>query len=300
MSSCIPVLFGEALVDDFGDQQVVGGAPFNVARHLAGFGQQPLLITRIGDDANGERVRAEFARFGMSTAGLQSDPQAPTGRVLVETSGHSHTFQILPGQAYDAIDGALAVQALPQVEPSILYFGTLAQRDPRSRAALAALAAACDCPRFLDLNLRDGQFSDACIDESLRLAKVLKLSEDELAYLVEWHDLWHDAPEDCCRELLDRFDLEAVLLTLGERGAHYVGRDGVLKEKATPVQVVDTVGAGDAFAAVCVHGLSRGWSGGEMLEQGTAFASAICTIRGAVPQDRGFYEAWLQRWELMD
>ncbi|GAB3447479.1 PfkB family carbohydrate kinase [Massilia solisilvae] len=295
-----PVLFGEALVDDFGDHQVAGGAPFNVARHLAAFGERPLLVTRIGNDANGELVRAEFERFGMSTAGLQTDPDLPTGRVLVKTFGHSHQFEILPGQAYDAIDAALAVQALSEVTPSALYFGTLAQRDARSHAALAALACACPGPRFLDLNLRDDELDDACIDESLQLANVAKLSEDELAALVVRRDLYYSSFEDSCRELIGLFDLEAVLLTLGEGGARYVDRESRLKEKAARVQVRDTVGAGDAFSAVWLYGMSRGWSCIEMLEQATAFAGAICTIRGAVPQDLGFYEPWLRRWEQID
>ena len=77
------VVFGEALVDDFATEQVVGGAPFNVARHLAAFMAPNLMITRVGEDRNGESVRAEFERFAMSQAGLQLDAIEETGRVLV-------------------------------------------------------------------------------------------------------------------------------------------------------------------------------------------------------------------------
>ena len=63
------VVFGEALVDDFVTEQVVGGAPFNVARHLAAFLAPQLMITRIGNDKNGALVHAEFERFAMSEAG---------------------------------------------------------------------------------------------------------------------------------------------------------------------------------------------------------------------------------------
>ena len=67
------VVVGETLVDEGSGEAVPGGAPFNVARHLAAFMQAPLFITRIGDDRNGAAVRAEFERFAMSEAGLQVD-----------------------------------------------------------------------------------------------------------------------------------------------------------------------------------------------------------------------------------
>jgi len=152
------VVFGEALVDDFNAEQVVGGAPFNVARHLAAFMAPVLSITRIGDDQSGQLVRAEFERFAMNEAGLQLDPLEETGRVLVERGPRGHRFTILPNQAYDFIDRTAAVASVGGVEPGLVYFGMLAQRGEVSRAALKGLLDASVAPRFLDLNLRDGQY----------------------------------------------------------------------------------------------------------------------------------------------
>ena len=120
MSALTTVVFGEALVDDFNSEQIVGGAPFNVARHLSAFMAPCLAITRIGDDRSGQLVRAEFERFAMSDAGLQVDPIEETGRVLVE---RGHRFTILPHQAYDFIDAAAAGAALAGVQPGMVYFG---------------------------------------------------------------------------------------------------------------------------------------------------------------------------------
>ncbi|HWJ94613.1 MAG TPA: PfkB family carbohydrate kinase, partial [Telluria sp.] len=181
------VLFGEALVDDFGGAEVVGGAPFNVARHLAAFHVPQLMITRVGSDDAGRRVRAEFERFGMADDGLQADLSLPTGRVLVREGLDGHTFTILPHQAYDAIDAALAVQALATVDPALLYFGTLAQRAAPSRGALSALLDATPVPRFLDLNLRDGQVDERRVFASLQAADVVKVNEDELQSLFGWY-----------------------------------------------------------------------------------------------------------------
>ena len=100
MTGMATVIFGEALVDEFPTEQVIGGAPFNVARHLAAFMAPPLMITRIGDDRNGQAVRAEFERFVMPETGLQIDPIEETGRVVVERDAQGkpegHRFIILP------------------------------------------------------------------------------------------------------------------------------------------------------------------------------------------------------------
>lgn len=296
------VLFGEALVDDFGAAQVVGGAPFNVARHLAAFGEHQLMITRIGNDRNGELVRGEFARFGMPQDGLQSDPHAPTGRVVVEMHAGGHRFHILPRQAYDVIDAGPALEALSHVQPSTLYFGTLAQRGQVSRAALHALAGACGATRFVDLNLRAGQMTQRCVSDSLDMANVVKVNEEELGALVDWFapHLSQGAMEGCCRELMARFDLDAMLVTLGDRGAAYFGSDGscVMEGAGPRVEVADTVGAGDAFAAVFLLGRARGWATHVTLTRANAFAGAICAVPGAVPADLRFYEPWRARWDI--
>ena len=77
------IVFGEALIDDFPNESVVGGAPFNVARSLAQLGAQPLMLTCIGDDPHGSLIQNEFSRTGLSSLGLQIDQHYPSGRVAV-------------------------------------------------------------------------------------------------------------------------------------------------------------------------------------------------------------------------
>src|SRR5262245_1694674 len=120
------LVFGEALLDDFGDQQFAGGAPFNVARNLAGLGLSALMVTRVGNDKHGAVLRDEFTRFGLSAEGLQHGAE-PTGRVVVERDGEGgHRFHILSGQAYDHIEAAAAVDVMRAFSPDTVYFGTLA------------------------------------------------------------------------------------------------------------------------------------------------------------------------------
>jgi len=184
---CDVVVVGEALVDVFHDQVAVGGAPLNVARHLAGFGCSPLLVTRIGDDAHGRRVLDDMARHGMRTSGVQVDPHAPTGTVQVEETGAgSHRFVIARDQAYDRIDPDLARAAIDAHarDAGCLYFGTLIGRTQAGRQLLDALLGAFPSRRFLDLNWRDGQVSVADALASADLADEIKLNEDEFAMLA--------------------------------------------------------------------------------------------------------------------
>jgi fructokinase len=301
------VVFGEALVDDFGQQQVLGGAPFNVARNLAALGAATLLITRVGEDDNGARIHEECERFGMSRAGVQVDPALPTGRVVVEREGEGHRFVILPHQAYDAIQAAPALAAMAAVTASTLYFGTLAQRDPVSRDALAQLLAARGARRYLDLNVRTGQVTERCVFQSLHAADYVKVNEEELRDLFSWYTHTRPSTADmasaevrrACAALIQVFGLEGLIVTLGERGAVYFGADGsVIDSGAAPMRapLADTVGAGDAFSAVFLFGRARGWPLEVALARANEFAGAVCGIVGAVPADLAFYRPFLERW----
>jgi fructokinase len=301
------VVFGEALVDDFTTEQVVGGAPFNVARHLAAFMAPQLTITRIGRDRNGEAVRAEFERFAMTDAGLQVDPIEETGRVLVERGPKGHRFAIQPNQAYDYIDPDDALAALSAEQAATIYFGTLAQRGQRSRATLETLLEATAATRFLDLNLRDGYIDEGVVSRSLHLADIVKVNEEELQALFHWYfqiepaapALSSDEVRASCRALLQMFSLEALIVTLGHRGSVYFGADDapiVNRDNPAPPFVIDTVGAGDAFAAIFLLGRARGWPLAPTLARANEFAGAICAVAGAVPGDLGFYDKWMARW----
>ncbi|MYM69747.1 fructokinase [Pseudoduganella sp. FT55W] len=300
MSKHTVAVFGEALVDDFITEQVVGGAPFNVARNLAAFGVATLMVTRIGSDKNGARIADEFARFGMSKAALQVDPREATGRVVVERDAGGHRFIILPDQAYDYVQTAAALQALADAQPQVIYFGTMAQRHEQSRSTLRAMLEATNAQRYLDLNVREGQVTERIAHESLKLADIVKVNEDELKDLFRWYT--HTEPADmqeACQTLMRTFGLQGLIVTLGERGAMYFGADGTVianHESHAPERIVDTVGAGDAFSAVFLFGQAQGWPLALTLARANAFAGAICGISGAVPADISFYTPWIQRW----
>lgn len=299
-------VLGEALVDIFPDRAVLGGAPFNVARNLAALGCVPHLFTRIGQDELGDGIQAECRRFGIPLGHVQIDPVRPSGAVWVHMQGQQHCFEILPDRAWDHLDARRVADEVLRIAPRWVYFGTLAQRSPASRRAVRnALNAASSASRFLDLNLRPGADDQALVAESLRLADVVKVNDEELERLLDWFEpvpacRFGDAPHQArVMGLMDRFGLKHLVVTRGPEGHALFERGLGLIEQgpAAAVAVRDTVGAGDAFSAVLLLGALRGWPLPLALSRASAFATGVCALAGAVSTDLGWYAAWRGAWK---
>lgn len=295
------LLFGEILADIFPDRSVLGGAPFNVARHLKAFGQHPVLITRLGNDALRDVVLDEMSASGMATLGVQLGNRHPTGRVMVRFEDGTHQFDILPEQAYDYIDASVVRMIALSVRPVLAYFGTLAQRNDTSRRALKAMLRSTAAARFLDLNLRKPWFDESIIRQSLRDADAVKMNGDELGLLAGMLELTGDNAQAQAMQLIRRFDLQQAVVTRAEQGAWQIERDGRTTEADNrgPVPgLVDTVGAGDGFSAVHMLGTLLGWPVALTLERANDFAAAICGIRGAIPDHADFYQPYTRDWNI--
>ena len=291
---------GEALIDIFPDREVIGGAPFNVACNIAALGGRAMVASRIGDDPRGERIAVEARRLGIDPRGLQRDATSPTGWVDVRIlQDGGHRFEIPADQAWDRLDARALTEALEALQPAAIYFGTLAQRAPVSRAAIRGALAATQALRFLDLNLRDGPDDQRLAAESLALAQVVKINDDELERLAGWFVPGAQAgPEAAAEALVQRFGLRRLVVTRGESGwACCDAKAGHWLRGASPrVALRDTVGAGDAFASVLLLGTLRRWPLELCLRRASAFAAAVCTIRGAFDADAGIYAASLAAW----
>jgi fructokinase len=293
----VVLLFGEILIDRFPDREVLGGAPFNVARHLCAFGCAPVLITRIGLDEAGARVLHVLENSGLATHGVQLDSIHSTGVVEVRfTSEGAHRFEILPDQAYDHIHPRLARIAAIAAKPELVYFGTLAQRSDSHRALRHMLRAATG-QRFFDVNLRNPWIVIERLHWSLRHADIVKANDAELELINQFLGLGGDSAEAQARLLMQRYSLRGVLITRGAGGAWWLGDSGLIEMSSSPVaDIRDTVGAGDAFSAVFMLGLLDGWTLPVTLRRAHHFAGAICQIRGAVPEHDDFYEPFLEEW----
>jgi fructokinase len=294
-------IFGEVLADVFPDKTILGGAPFNVARHLKGFTLNPVFITRTGNDALREVFLEQMHARNMDTIGVQQDPTHPTGQVKVTLTNGQPSYDILQNQAYDHIHAGLAHMVTMSLNPQVAYFGTLAQRTVPSRLALDQFLSDAHCPRFLDINLREPWYDHHTLRRSLLRTDVLKLNEDELAILAKEFKLKAQNLSAQSAELLGLYHLKEIIVTAGEKGAWCINNKGETFTSDAPntqITIKDTVGAGDGFASVCILGLLKQWDKKLTLNRANQFAGDICQIQGAVPDSLEFYSAYQQEWKL--
>ncbi|MBF0470916.1 MAG: carbohydrate kinase [Gammaproteobacteria bacterium] len=289
----VPVIFGEVLFDCFEDgSRVLGGAPFNVAWHLQGLGFEPLFISRIGSDAEAEMITTTMEQWGMATAGVQHDPERATGRVTVHLVEGQPEFEIVADCAYDHIDSSL----FPEMEPELIYHGSLGVRQPVSAAALDHLLQRFPGRAFVDVNLRSPWWTREQLLRLLQGGRWLKINDQELDLL----EAGEGSQSEKVARLQSRYGPEWLLLTRGAEGATLFSQNSDpchVRPQGT-IEVVDTVGAGDAFTAVTIAGLLRRWPLALTLERAQQFASRVVAQRGATIADPLVYQKLLQQWAL--
>ncbi len=276
------VSVGEVVWDIFPDgKKVLGGAPVNVAYHLASLGLDMKVITCVGDDELGALTLQELVGLGLSLDGVQKGELA-TGQVQVSIDEDNEPhFDIVAPAAWDAIgvEDALKVVGDRRFD---MVFGTLAQRDARSRSVIRALWRKAT-RRFYDVNLRPPFTTRDLVIESLQAADLVKLNNNELLIIAEWLSLGVQEKRDIGRIVLERFDLTAVVVTEGEAGAWLVSPEGYFEDGGVAVTVADTVGAGDSFFASLIEGYvhSRPWP--EALHRANRRGAFVASQQGATP-----------------
>ncbi|MDD3761374.1 MAG: PfkB family carbohydrate kinase [Acidithiobacillus sp.] len=279
-------IVGECLIDDFGDFRRVGGAPFNVACHLWSLGDRPGFISRVGQDPAAAEIRQYLQRCPDMHAVLQEDATLPTGRVLVhDLGGGEHRFEILPQQAYDAIAWDGELQESIKNQPFWLYHGSLAFReDGPGRSTWRHLAAQAAW-RFVDINLRAGNWEPNFLAELIQGASVLKCNQEELDILRREFFLAGDSLQGAVAALAKHFSIAEVLVTRGAEGAIHWDGANLWQSRAPQVPIQDTVGAGDAFSAAWIHAKIRGRPVAQALRAASDLAARVCTLTGALPRN---------------
>jgi fructokinase len=208
-------------------------------------------------------------------------------------------FTIFPDQAYDYLDANVNIETMLGGLPALIYHGTLISRSEPSREAVLAYRGRTASPVFLDVNLRPPWWSEPSVARALLGARWVKLNVAELTELVALpRNATRRDQIRAARSFKDRHALEAVIVTLGAAGAFIAWHDELLE--ATPTVVVsghDTVGAGDGFTAGFIAGLLRGWPPEAALSRALDLASVVCSLRGAVSQDRSLYQRLLDEWK---
>lgn len=295
-----PIIFGEVLLDLFPNgNRVLGGAPFNVAWHLQGFGLLPLLITRIGNDEYGKEVIDVMKSWNMDLSGIQYDSIHPTGRVNVNFENNEPKYDIQENCAYDFIE-TNRINVLPK--RYLLYHGTLALRDEENQQVLKYLYSQLlnniDSTIFIDVNLRSPWYTLEHVLSILKNANYLKLNESELVELSS-HLITNDI-EIIAFSLKQQLKIDRMIVTQGAQGAFMIDDDEKLYETHTLItnNVVDTVGAGDAFSAILILGYLENWDVITTLKRAQEFASSIVSQQGATMRNSSLYSKFKESWSL--
>ncbi|MDH5445603.1 MAG: carbohydrate kinase [Gammaproteobacteria bacterium] len=292
------VVIGEVLFDQFDNgQSVLGGAPFNVAWHLQGFNQNPVFISRVGDDTYGEKIIKTMQDWGMRTNGVQLDTHYPTGKVKVSLNKGQPDFDICQDVAYDYIDLTQADEALVDSNIPVLYHGSLVARTQKVFDALLQFRQAAEVS-FVDINLRPPWWNISSAMTLMQGANWLKVNDDELYQLTNCQD---DLSEMilAARRLLTELMIDVLVLTRGSEGAVIVSEQDV--HQSAPVRVehiVDTVGAGDAFSSVCILGMQQGWNKQDILQRAAEFAAQVCQQQGATSSNHEMYQTLREKWQV--
>ena len=252
------VSIGELLFDVFPEGERLGGAPANFAWHAAGLGADASLISAVGDDDRG-KLAVETLSVGEVNVGGVSVCDLPTGTVIVSVSQDGQpAYEIVEDVAWDATEVSPAAELLVK-DADVVCWGTLGQRSCRSQSAHRQLFDFLPkhCLKVFDINIREPYYDPDVIVHGLTLANVLKLNDDEVTVLRTCIEGASD-DRDYLRNLRREFEIETIVLTLGQHGCRIFSNDIDFKEPAVCVEVANTVGAGDAFTAAFVMQLLAG------------------------------------------
>ena len=246
----------------------------------------PVLISAVGNDELGERALRNIAALHIETTMLRRSTKWATGTasVAIDDQGHP-TFRILRPAAYDDLHlSSSDLHALRRLQPSWLYYGTLCCAAGEGKSTLLELFRELpEALRFYDVNLRPGSYTPELVRELIAAANVVKLNEFEAKAVSGLLGLPADL-ESFCRAGAARLGWKAVCVTLGERGCALFDGNEFVTAAAKKVTVADTVGAGDAFAAAFLYGLTEGWIATKIAQFANCVGGLIASRAGALPE----------------
>jgi fructokinase len=290
------VSIGEILWDVVGASEYLGGAPLNFAAHAHKLGHEVFLLSAVGDDDRGRRALRGLGNCGISAELVQTKAGRPTGIAEVELGPDGKPmFRIVRPAAYDFLAiGDRQLKRIAELEPDWIYFGTLYHNSRHSLGGtLQLLRQAPNAKRLYDVNLRDGNWTLSVVEELAAQATVIKLSDSEAEFLdgsLTSEDL-QGSVEDFCRRWSEQYSCKTICVTLGERGCCIFREGQYVEAPGRKVNVVDTIGAGDAFAAGFVHAIEQGWSDARCGKFANAVAALVASRPGATP-DWTVDEVW--------
>ena len=287
---------GEILFDIYPDGKNLGGAPFNFIYHVIKLTGRGNFISAVGNDKFGAEILDILNNKGIEKKYVQVNYDHPTGAAVANLDEKKIPhWEIKTGTAYDFINPAPVLEELISGGTDCLYFGTLARRSEVSGRTIKYLFNRKNIKYFCDLNIRQNFYSQEIIEDSLITSDALKLNVDELQIV---NRLLLNQPFDIinlARLISKKYDIELVCVTMGDKGSYIICGDKDDKRYHPIDNVVDTVGAGDAFAAILCLGFLNGWDISKINRLASEFAAETVKIEGALPKSDLFYEKFKEK-----
>ena len=280
--------FGDMLWDLFPEGPRFGGAPGNYACHASRLGAEVYMVSGVGAGERGTAALEVLKGQGVKDDLVQRLENYPTGIVTVEVDeGGKPTFEIGEDAAWDHWEWNQAIEEKVRSADAVCY-GTLGQRGQKPREGIRRameVAKEKGVLRVHDVNLRPPFFDDELIRDSLAMASVYKLSDDELERVCQACGItFSDDPFESLRAILEKYSLEVLVMTKGPEGAVLLTTDSAFEQPGVKADIVDTVGAGDSFTAALTLGLLRKDPFPEILRDACEVAAQVCSHAGAVPE----------------
>lgn len=285
---------GEILFDIYDSEKKLGGAPFNFIYHVIRLTGEGNFVSKIGEDKLGEEIISFLKGKNFPTEYLQVDKKYPTGKAIANLDENKMpSWVIEENTAYDFIEQTGELDVLID-NSDCIYFGTLAQRNDKSRKTIQSLFDR-NVKYFCDLNIRQKFYSISILESALSAADVLKLNEDELKLVYSSFFKKQFDFEKSSQEILSEFNIDLLCVTRGGDGSGLFkhGQSDFYSLKVD--NVVDTVGAGDAFAAMLCIGYMEGWNLERLNSFAAEFAAEIVKVKGALPEDNDVYKNFKEK-----
>ncbi len=280
----VMVGIGEILWDMLPAGKQLGGAPANFAFHASQLGNRGVVVSCIGRDTSGQEIISTLDNKNIDHR-ITINDQYQTGYVTIMMNRQGKpTYSIHENVAWDHL--VVDTQHIRLAKSAdVVCFGTLAQRNTVSSKAIQKFISHTKrgCINILDINLRQTYYSKENIVTLLDLANVLKLNDEELSVVAESFGI--SGQETSVLEQLQKVHhLDLIILTKGTKGSRlFANRSDESVLAGYPVEVVDTVGAGDSFTAAIATGLCKGMSLNEVHPLASRVAASVCQHSGATP-----------------
>jgi len=276
--------FGEILWDIIEGKAHLGGAPLNFAAHSAQCGGESYMISRLGSDDLGKVALEKLEEVRVDHTLVQTDDLYPTGTVDVFLEDGQPSYTIHPHVAYDFIDFQQLPDAFHSTEYDIFYFGTLAQRERKSRDTLYKIQEEKSFQsRFYDVNFRKDCYSKETVLKSLNNSDVLKLNDEEVEVISEYMYGRILSIDDFVKACYDSYGHKVIIVTAGGEGCYVYTDQEMHKVEGRTVTVADAVGAGDSFSAAFMY---KYFHSGDPIQSafvGNQIGGFVASQHGAIP-----------------